>query len=524
MKNKKLLGILGITALLLAGNFAWREAKEVDAANTDNSKEKWSAIGTINGSNWDKDFALAYDETDDRYELEIALTVNQEFKIRLNNAWTTSIGYGGNTGAGISTYLSNSGGNFKVKTTGNYVLWVKDDNVKNYGDKSYGFGIDKAAAVEYCTVTHYTKEGTQLKTEQVIKNSTYNPAFEEIEGYALEGWYTNKDLTQKIEKGAKVTGNLNLYPKYVEASDFTVYFIDPEDAFAGATHAYMWCEAFDGHANVAWPGLPLNKDSDGRYTISVDASKSYDKIIFNGGNNKPQTVNLELTGVQNGDTFILGTTKDSEEHYNAEVNATSVTSLFNTYYNEGSYKKVSDIYVNKEVEHDVSQYFHTGNIAELHRTTVYSDGRLLMTTEKDKNGVGYKTVGEDMVRFHVVDGQDVNDYTVKGTSVEDYYVTLADFLLSSSTSHYGTLDMLSGWTYSNGIYSNSSEDVLDAFRLFTAPMWVGKTAETENYIIFSKATVEVVNGDLVMKLWATGEKGKLTNDKDLFSQAVISLN
>ena len=34
MKNKKLLGILGITALLLAGNFAWREAKEVDAAAT----------------------------------------------------------------------------------------------------------------------------------------------------------------------------------------------------------------------------------------------------------------------------------------------------------------------------------------------------------------------------------------------------------------------------------------------------------------------------------------------------------
>ena len=33
MKNKKLLGILGITALLLAGNFAWREAKEVDAAS-----------------------------------------------------------------------------------------------------------------------------------------------------------------------------------------------------------------------------------------------------------------------------------------------------------------------------------------------------------------------------------------------------------------------------------------------------------------------------------------------------------
>ena len=31
--NKKLLGVLGVAALLLAGNFAWQEVKEVDAAN-----------------------------------------------------------------------------------------------------------------------------------------------------------------------------------------------------------------------------------------------------------------------------------------------------------------------------------------------------------------------------------------------------------------------------------------------------------------------------------------------------------
>ena len=34
MKNKKLLGVLGVAALLLAGNFALQEAKEVDAATT----------------------------------------------------------------------------------------------------------------------------------------------------------------------------------------------------------------------------------------------------------------------------------------------------------------------------------------------------------------------------------------------------------------------------------------------------------------------------------------------------------
>ena len=85
------------------------KTKNVEAANTDTSNEKWYAIGTINGTSWNTDFELKYDATDDRYELEIALTAGNEFKIRKDKAWTTSIGYGGNTGAGISTYLSNSG-------------------------------------------------------------------------------------------------------------------------------------------------------------------------------------------------------------------------------------------------------------------------------------------------------------------------------------------------------------------------------------------------------------------------------
>ena len=85
MKNKKLLGVLGVAALLLAGNFAMQEAKEVNAANTDNSKEKWSAIGTINGSSWNKDFALAYDETDECIEgVGIEWTSFDDF---MDNQW-----------------------------------------------------------------------------------------------------------------------------------------------------------------------------------------------------------------------------------------------------------------------------------------------------------------------------------------------------------------------------------------------------------------------------------------------------
>ena len=34
MKNKKLLGVLGVAALLLAGNFAWQKVEEVNAAES----------------------------------------------------------------------------------------------------------------------------------------------------------------------------------------------------------------------------------------------------------------------------------------------------------------------------------------------------------------------------------------------------------------------------------------------------------------------------------------------------------
>ena len=296
----------------------------VEAANTDNSKEKWSAIGTIGGSSWNKDFALAYDATDDRYELEIALTAGNEFKIRLNNAWTTSIGYGGNTGAGISTYLQDSGGNFKVKTTGNYILWVKDDNVRNYGDKSYGFGIDKAAEVVYHTVTHYNEDGTQAKTEQVIENSTYNPTFVEKEGYRLEGWYTDKALTTKFEKGTAIKTDVSLYPKYVEAQDYSIY-INVGSAFS-KVNVYMWSDAFDGHYNVGWPGASVaTKNENGYYKVDVDASKSFDTFIINDGTN--QTGNTVLpfeetyfTVTKSGTTYNVSAVKISDLTASANLN------------------------------------------------------------------------------------------------------------------------------------------------------------------------------------------------------------
>ena len=220
------------------------------------------------------------------------------------------------------------------------------------------------------------------------------------------------------------------------------------------------------------------------------------------------------------------------------VSNDTVVDLFSTYYNKGTYRKNTIINVDtdkiaadKNVE-KVGAFFHAGHVPALVRTTDYTPGRLVMTTESNSTGSGYKNSGSNMVRFSIVDGVEKDSFTVENTSVEKYYVTLKDFVDQSVTNEYSEIatDISDAtWMYENGIYSTTDAEVIDAFRLFTAPMWIGKTASNANYIDYTKATVEVVENDLVMKLWVSSseKEGKLVSDAEVvgtdavFSQAAI---
>ena len=514
--NKKILIASLVTLASVAGVVGTvGNAHKVEAANTDNSNEKWSAIGTINGTSWNTDFPLAYDSTDDRYELEIALTANQEFKIRLNNAWTTSIGYGGNTGAGISSYLLNSGGNFKVKTTGNYILWVKDDNVRNYGDKSYGFGIDKAAEAVYHTVTHHSKDGSVLKTEEVLENSTYNPAFEEVEGYRLEGWYTNSELTTKLEKGTAIKTDYNLYPRYVEAEDYIVYFEDVDATFGEKVNVYMYSDSFDGHYNAGWPGTAIEKDVNKGWVVDVDASKSFDKIIFNDG--KLQTINLDLSSANNGDTFVLSSSKDSEGHYEATLKKTGVgyevKDLLTKYYNEGTYTRNTVINLNEGAKNELAKYWHDGS--KLLERTTYFKGEELWMTHHESGYSYYGTSGSNTVyaRTNTELVTPENTYVaIKGKTMEQYYTTLADIK-----------DNTAEWTKTGNVYSTNDPTVVKMFLDFTAPCLYDVTEENNNYLSYNGVEVEETSEGLVLRLKATTlETGKLAVENGVLSTATIT--
>ena len=227
--------------------------------------------------------------------------------------------------------------------------------------------------------------------------------------------------------------------------------------------------------------------------------------------------------------------------YKEQSTFAQIKSLLDTYYNAGSYTKDTIINVQPELENEIKEYFHTGNMPELKRTTVYTPGKLVMTTEKDKNGVGYKDDGNNMVRFY--GKEETFDFSVSNTSVEKYYVTLKDFVdgTTGQTCNYGELDITKGWTVSSDgertIYTSTDAGVKEAFKLFTAPMWLGGLDDKgDNYLDFTKTTIEVVDHELVMKLWVAetempenGVGGKLVATAEVdseganavFSQATI---
>ena len=111
-----------------------------------------------------------------------------------------------------------------------------------------------------------------------------------------------------------------------------------------------------------------------------------------------------------------------------------VLDLFEEYYNEGIYTKHTKIYVDVEkdgIKNEITTVFHgnTPKVPHLTRTTYYSEGRLWM----EESNSGYKTNGTNMDHFRVEGGNDKVDYTVSGKTLDEYYISLDDFVNNATT-------------------------------------------------------------------------------------------
>ena len=206
--------------------------------------------------------------------------------------------------------------------------------------------------------------------------------------------------------------------------------------------------------------------------------------------------------------FIIDTadaTADTSGNMNDEVHQ-----LFTKYYNNGSYEKKTTIFVDdtkEELLSEVEYLFHGKRLPLLKRTTHYSEGRLWM----EEPNSGYKTNGSNMDHFRVVDGIDNVDYTVEGKTLDQYYISLTDFVNDSAEAKEFSepVSLLSSWDKEGNVYYTEDSNVLEAYRLFTAPLWLSKDSSNSNYITYDLASLQVVNNELVMSLLTSTEEGKL---------------
>lgn len=67
------------------------------------------------------------------------------------------------------------------------------------------------------TIKFDTNGGTDTENKTVVKNNkATSPTAPTRDGYIFDGWYTDKELTQKYDFETKVTSNLTLYAKWLE--------------------------------------------------------------------------------------------------------------------------------------------------------------------------------------------------------------------------------------------------------------------------------------------------------------------
>lgn len=213
---------------------------------------------------------------------------------------------------------------------------------------------------------------------------------------------------------------------------------------------------------------------------------------------------------------------------NADGEATAVNSLVTKYRHNGNYTKETNVYLTDLAVNELSQHGGFHQSSKLKRTTYYTPDALWMSQDEEGPGVKYSyygTEGENLT-YGVADTALVKPnvsiaatkthkdwHNVKEDGMEGFYVTLKDIVVTD--------DQV--WTVSNGVYSTENVDVINWFKAFCAPCYLGFTTETGNYIDLTSASIEEVDDTLVLSLYASNAtETVLSGEKGLFATAVVS--
>lgn len=233
---------------------------------------------------------------------------------------------------------------------------------------------------------------------------------------------------------------------------------------------------------------------------------------------------------------LLSALVASEKSYASETVSANeqVKELFKDYYNGSSYIKNSSIKFDSAYFGELETYFHAGSTV-LDRTTYYHGNELWMS--RGTEGAGYSYYGSAANNGGVTNATAETELVTPANpkvvltgegkeSMEDYYVTMKDLMVDSFFYEENT------WTtLSEGVYKTENADIMDKFRLFTAPCFLNYEEDgdkLEHYLTLSKATVTKSNDGLVLSLYVDEtDSGKVVGDPDseghyLLSQATVS--
>ena len=220
------------------------------------------------------------------------------------------------------------------------------------------------------TTTEYTvtfKDGsTTLGTAKYSASTEFTGKFYEVEGKRFEGWYTDSALTKAFANGTKFTANTTLYGKYTNASDYSI--LVGENFFGASTNKKMYAYMFRSHdtgSNAAWPGVLLSvKEFSYFYTIDIDASKSFDKIIFvgrEGTTDKGQTKDLDLS-LNDLTTYYVGTqdTTDPNKKYNGSYEIDQISLGYKIFKLGGAWEGNDGTTANCATNYSTAKNFYLG--------------------------------------------------------------------------------------------------------------------------------------------------------------------
>lgn len=201
------------------------------------------------------------------------------------------------------------------------------------------------------------------------------------------------------------------------------------------------------------------------------------------------------------------------DYLNNDITRDSLDKLFIKYRHNGVYTKKTNIYLNEDSLNEISSIFHAKNTL-LERITYYNKDKLWMSNEFNM----YSYYGTDnlgnLTNANVkYVGETSDNIAISGISMEEYYITMNDIIAR-------TLD---DWKKVDNVYQSSSLKVVDWFKNFTAPCYLGFDEKTDHYILFDRVEVEETTNGLELRLIADYQDySKLTSEEGIFSRAIIT--